>query len=147
MICLEIFIRGNMNITFIIGNGFDIGLGLKTSYSDFISEYADLSQPHDPHALEYKLKDQINKNRLSWADAEVAFAKLSFDSILKGCKKFDESFLDLLSRFQNAIVKYLESEENRFAFTKVNDDLKYKFVHKSEKLFARLCCSKNPIQL
>ena len=128
VILLNECFKKNMNITFIIGNGFDIGLGLKTSYSDFISKYADLSKPHAPHALEYKLKDQINKNRLSWADAEVAFAKLSFDSILKGCKKFDESFLDLLSRFQDALVKYLESEEKRFAFTKVDNDLKYKFV-------------------
>ena len=117
-----------MKITIIVGNGFDIGLGLKTSYSDFISKYADLSQPHDPHTLEYKLKDQINKNKLSWADAEVAFAKLSFNSMLKECKKFDESFLDLLSRFQDALVKYLESEEKRFVFTKVNDELKYEFV-------------------
>ena len=29
----------NMNITFIIGNGFDLGLGLKSSYEDFYNEY------------------------------------------------------------------------------------------------------------
>ncbi len=117
-----------MNITLIVGNGFDIGLGLKTSYSDFISKYADLSQPHDAHSIEYKLKEQINRNKLSWADAEVAFAKLPFDSMLKGCVEFDRSFLNLLSRFQESLVKYLECEEKRFAFCKVDDDVKYKFV-------------------
>jgi hypothetical protein len=117
-----------MKITIIVGNGFDIGLGLKTSYSDFISEYADLSRPYDPYAIETKLKKLINRNKLSWADAEVAFARLSFDSILNDCKEFDRSFLNLLSGFQEALVKYLESEEKKFAFAKVNDDLKYKFI-------------------
>ena len=28
-----------MNITFLIGNGFDRNLGLKTTYSDFVEEY------------------------------------------------------------------------------------------------------------
>ena len=32
----------NKNISLIIGNGFDINLGLKTTYSDFI-EYINLS--------------------------------------------------------------------------------------------------------
>ena len=84
-----------MKITIIVGNGFDIGLGLKTSYSDFISEYADLSRPYDPYAIETKLKKLINRNKLSWADAEVAFARLSFDSILNDCEEFDRSFLNM----------------------------------------------------
>ena len=28
-----------MNITFLIGNGFDRNLGLETTYSDFVKEY------------------------------------------------------------------------------------------------------------
>lgn len=28
-----------MNVTFLIGNGFDINLGLKTSYKDFYEQY------------------------------------------------------------------------------------------------------------
>lgn len=28
-----------MNITFLIGNGFDLELGLKTRYIDFLAEY------------------------------------------------------------------------------------------------------------
>lgn len=30
-----------MNITFFIGNGFDINIGLKTKYSDFLYYYLD----------------------------------------------------------------------------------------------------------
>ena len=29
----------SLNITFLIGNGFDIGLGLKTRYKDFYKYY------------------------------------------------------------------------------------------------------------
>lgn len=32
-----------MNIVYLIGNGFDLSLGLKTSYSDFIRWYEGLS--------------------------------------------------------------------------------------------------------
>ena len=31
-----------MNITFLIGNGFDLNLGLDTRYTDFLSEYKKL---------------------------------------------------------------------------------------------------------
>ena len=34
------FSRGApMNYTFFIGNGFDLGMGLRTSYSDFLDSY------------------------------------------------------------------------------------------------------------
>ena len=117
-----------MNITFIIGNGFDLGLGLKTSYRDFISRYTDFSRPHDPYTLEYKLKEQINRNKLSWADAEVAYARLPFDSILEDYDNFDRKFLELLSGFQHSLEKYLESEVNRCSFYSINHGMQIKAV-------------------
>jgi hypothetical protein len=109
-----------MKITFIIGNGFDIGLGLKTSYSDFISEYADLTRPYNQYTIEAKLKKHINTDRLSWADAEVAYARLPFDLILEGYDDFDRKFLELLGGFQGSLNEYLTSEANRFSFYGIN---------------------------
>lgn len=52
-----------MNITFFIGNGFDINLGLKTRYTDFLSEY--VKKDH-----EGSLPKEIKKKFDSWADLE-----------------------------------------------------------------------------
>ena len=36
-----------MNITFMIGNGFDLNIGLKTRYKDFILEYLKIDTKDD----------------------------------------------------------------------------------------------------
>ena len=48
-----------MNITFLIGNGFDLNLGLKTTYSDFLKEYTSVIDEKDPlkSFKKYILKD------------------------------------------------------------------------------------------
>ena len=32
-------VKNGMKITFLVGNGFDLNLGLDTNYSDFLKEY------------------------------------------------------------------------------------------------------------
>ena len=40
-----------MNITYIIGNGFDINLGLKTRYVDFYKWYVDRNRESTPDVV------------------------------------------------------------------------------------------------
>lgn len=49
-----------MNVTFLVGNGFDISAGLKTSYRDFYTWY--LSQSTDDPAVT-KVKAHIEEDR------------------------------------------------------------------------------------
>ncbi len=54
-------------VTFIIGNGLDLSLGLKTSYKDFY-EYAQAQQWHPQN----RIYTQIKENPETWSDFELA---------------------------------------------------------------------------
>jgi len=60
--------------TFIIGNGFDINAGFNTKYSDFI-EYYLKTDSRTPLIKEFK--NNIERNKDTWADAEIAFGNIT----------------------------------------------------------------------
>jgi len=60
-----------MNIVYLIGNGFDLNLGLQTKYQHFYDYYLTHSEGNDsPHIKD--LKDHIKNNRENWSDLEFA---------------------------------------------------------------------------
>ena len=61
-----------MNITYIIGNGFDLCLGLNTRYSDFYDYYQNQSSPSEEVK---QLKATIDKNKENWVDLELALGE------------------------------------------------------------------------
>jgi len=72
-----------MNITFLIGNGFDINLGLKTRYIDFYKYYV---KTESTTSAIKRFKDEINnfikkdchkedESAIDWRDLEVAIGK------------------------------------------------------------------------
>ena len=67
-----------MNITFLIGNGFDIKLGLKTRYTDFYPVYIASNKDKDINDSAKRFADLIDSNYETWADFEMAFAKKAF---------------------------------------------------------------------
>ena len=73
-----------MTITYLIGNGFDIGLGLKTGYPDFINWY--LSRPPQSPETAW-LRSEILAKQEQWSDAEMAFGALKFSE--HGAKVLD----------------------------------------------------------
>ena len=95
-------------VTFLIGNGFDIGLGLNTKYADFISTY--LEKASKTKIIE-KLKRAIRQDIEFWGDAELAFGKLPFSS-------FDTNSYAVVAEcqedFGNELSEYLQLEEKRF---------------------------------
>lgn len=91
-----------MNITFLVGNGFDINLGLNTRYTDFYPTY--LSKGHND-MLSRAIADNYDK----WADLEVALGK-----VLKNIapEQVDE-FLDSKGKLEGDLAEYLRDEESR----------------------------------
>lgn len=91
-----------MNITFLIGNGFDLNLNLNTRYSDFYKYYI----KNDPQDL---LSKSIKRDYQMWSDLEVGLGEF-----LKG---IDESqikeFLDSKSTLERMLSEYLTLENQR----------------------------------
>ncbi|MCD7939274.1 MAG: bacteriophage abortive infection AbiH family protein [Bacteroides intestinalis] len=121
-----------MNIVYLIGNGFDINLGLKTQYCDFYSYY--IQSPHSDKSNPNigKLKDELKsflqkdpelccqKEYVKWADLEIALGKYTkeFNSI----DDFQAIYYDLYDN----LADYIEQEEARITnyenFTQLNKD-------------------------
>lgn len=91
-----------MNITFLIGNGFDLNLKLNTRYSDFYKYYI----KNDPNDL---ISKSIKKDYEMWSDLEVALGEF--------LKNINENqiveFLDSKSTLEMMLSEYLTLENNR----------------------------------
>ncbi len=85
-----------MNITFLIGNGFDLNLGLKTSYQDFLDYYLKNTN-NDTEIIKYFkniIKEEQENDIDTWADAEIFLGKITekFDDADKFLKCFEGFF-------------------------------------------------------
>lgn len=97
-----------MNITFLIGNGFDLSLGLKTRYTDFYKFYKEKSTAD---ANINKLKIDIDGNSETWADAELALGQYTQNFSQNTISYFNNCYDD----FSINLSKYLKSEEDKIA--------------------------------
>lgn len=95
-----------MNILFILGNGFDLNLGLKTSYNDFISSYL-----NDKSQIEVvkELHKTIFLKREMWSDIELALGEYT-----KSVNHSNE-FHDVFEHIGDSLAEYLETEEAKFS--------------------------------
>ena len=94
-----------MQITFMIGNGFDLNCGLKCSFKDAYAVYC--QTPSSNELIEH-FKKTINDDIEDWGDFEVAMSNCysRFDS--------EESFVLCLRDFKQFLVGYLKDEEGKF---------------------------------
>lgn len=96
-----------MNITFLIGNGFDLNLGMKTKYSQFLSYY--ISNPINENEQIKRFKDDILKDFDEWSSAESAFGKYT--------EKFNYGEGDLFAEchedFCEELAIYLMNQERK----------------------------------
>ena len=95
-----------MNVTFLIGNGFDIACGLNTSYTDFVNYY--LAVPNDNKNITF-FKGIIAQELDTWADAEIAFGKYTEHYKIEEVSAFRECRDDFITE----LVLYLGRQENR----------------------------------
>ncbi len=114
-----------MNITFLIGNGFDLNLGLSTTYSAFVKEY---KKKDGATKTLQKFNKHINENEEMWSAAEIALGKFTEEFEAGEAEKFSECQAD----FCENLATYLKEQEERIdykiskekietAFKKVNN--------------------------
>ena len=110
-----------MRIAYLIGNGFDLNLGLKTSYKDFYEYYLKLNSDND-HVLEFK--KELSKNMENWSDLERELGEYS----TKFSYYESDAFISLLDDIQDALVDYLKIQQDLYEpliadINKVYDDI------------------------
>ncbi len=103
-----------MNITFLIGNGFDVGMGMKSSFKDFFPIYQEISKNKSQNIRQ--LSEEIGNDYDTWADFESALGRYTqkFDSSTK------QNFLLQLRDFEDEFIKYLKSQENLMSYEKTD---------------------------
>ena len=99
-----------MNITFLIGNGFDLACGLPTSYAAVYEEY--IKEPSESLVVK-KFKEDLKANKTkekwgNWADFEMGMADYA--------KNFETEvdFIECVSDFKSFLSKYLRRIELDF---------------------------------
>lgn len=98
-----------MNVTFMIGNGFDLACGLKTRYTDVYKEYCVLNK-NDSDTVKLFKKTIIGKDDRkyeNWKDFEMALP--TFATEFNDFDKFEECILNFTEYLDN----YLEKQELR----------------------------------
>lgn len=99
-----------MNITFLIGNGFDIGIGMKSRFKDFFPIYQEKAQ-NKPKEIK-QLADEIGDKHDTWADFETALGNYT----LKFNVETKKNFIGQLKDFEKEFIKYLKENEDKLSF-------------------------------
>lgn len=91
-----------MNVTYLIGNGFDLGIGLHTDFKSFLKYYVNVLSPTDDIA---KFKKKIKQDTIElWADFEKSFGEYiaNFnDETIDNYIKIYENVLEELNNYLN----------------------------------------------
>lgn len=111
-----------MKITVLLGNGFDVSLGIKSSYGDFYKWYYD--KPTDikhiqdfRNAIKEDILSDIPDDEKTWADFELGMGKYTENFT----KETVGQFLECLDDAQENIRKYLLEQESLFDITQCTD--------------------------
>lgn len=99
-----------MQITFLIGNGFDINIGMKTQYPEFYKYY--IKQPSS-NIFVKKLKDNLLQDERMeyWKDLELALGRYTKDF------EKPEYFELVLDDIREHLNNYIKIEEDKYIFT------------------------------
>ena len=116
-----------MNITYLVGNGFDLNLGLETRYADFITVYK--NQVLSDKNLE-NFRWSVASNLALWSNAELAFGKCTKDFANAS------DFCDCHADFCTELASYLDKQEDRLHFDSLQELIPDIFV-KSIKAYTK----------
>ena len=107
-----------MNIVYLIGNGFDRNLGLRTSYKDFYNFYKKQGSSNENIR---KIKEFIaNGESELWSDLEEALGKITTE--------FDDpnGFVDILKDISDNLLQYIKTEARCLTIeSNANEKLKH----------------------
>lgn len=99
-----------MNITFLIGNGFDLNLGLPTGYTDFIKY-------HREQGLTDMISMAIRDDYQTWSNVESALGEFTANVSQENLEEFAESKCTL----DESLSDYLTHINDAYALTLAND--------------------------
>ncbi|WP_321437696.1 AbiH family protein [uncultured Bacteroides sp.] len=99
-----------MHTTFLIGNGFDIKMGLKTKYKDFYNFYINKNDNSSPVItnLKIELQKYLNGDDSKWADLELELGKHT--KKINTYTEFNTVISDLIEK----LSEHIRKEENNF---------------------------------
>ena len=120
------------NITFMVGNGFDVNLGLKTRYTDYYGIYTKI-KPDDSKVVK-QFKTEILKDTLDWKDwkdFEFGMGDKSKDFV--GASQA-EDFIECVDDFVVGYIDYLKSECAKVDWGAVSDSI-YRAFEQSIRFF------------
>lgn len=95
-----------MNITFLVGNGFDLNLGLHTRYADFYPYFIAHA------AYDNMIKDWLSEDNLLWSDLEEQLGQKLQKLDINSMEKFYEDKEEL----DELLLEYLAREQGRVSF-------------------------------
>ena len=129
--------QGKSEVSVLIGNGFDIGLGLNTRYCDFLERYLKPDYPvrtEAIRAMKNDIRSQFHAEKTSWSDAEIAFGELEFSNY-----PHKEGGVGALAEcegdFTGALKSYLLDEDSRFIIPhERQNEATHKFCIQLQKL-------------
>ena len=113
-----------MNITFLIGNGFDLRLGLKTKFVDMYTDYIHKYSANEVVRNFKKVLQQSAPNEFeTWGDFEMAMAKYaanfqSESDLILCIRDFKEHMGEHLKKEQDTFRKYVEENSGYIACAK-----------------------------
>ncbi len=101
-----------MNITFMIGNGFDLGIGMKSCFTDYFPKYCEAAEKSENETMK-ALAEEIKSDEKNWSYFERQLGQYTtrFTKDTKG------KLLEQLRDFEMGFVKYLIEQENNLEFT------------------------------
>lgn len=123
--------RQRKRITFLIGNGFDLNIGLDTRYRDFYDFYIKKHE-HDDDMLAKEIKENIE----NWSDLELELGKFT-RKVLPG---YEEDFWDSEETLENDLAFYLEEQMKRVSLKgeRKRRDIAYKMQNSLTKFHETL---------
>lgn len=128
-----------MNITWIIGNGFDLNLGLQTSYGSFVTkDYLARSEIEWPEAKRVLVERTNNLSEIGlWSDLEALLGAVS-DKYDAADEAEVELFHDGWEGLLEELETYLAKEDNGFLQAGLSKDEVEEFWNSVVRLGSRL---------
>ena len=103
-----------MNITFMIGNGFDVGLGIHSRFKDFFPTYIKKSTQKPPEIK--RLSESIKGNFETWSDFETQMGLYTSEFDVSNKHLYPAQFRD----FETEFIEYLKNDEQQLSFDDVS---------------------------
>lgn len=124
-----------MNIVYLIGNGFDINIGLKTRYKDFYDYYLSLDPISDNEQvkkLKSHLKEKLSTEDKYWSDLEIALG--NYTTNFSNLDELEAAYNDLNDKFREFI---LAIDNEKLDISKFNIEKLKKSIAHPENCFCR----------